>query len=613
MSPRIAGAPRSRACRTASAQTSTPRTVRPRWARAAVSRPGPQPTSRVDPAHRSSRDSSPGRRSLTHTIGSTRRTDVPSSPTSCSELGRPRAAWRSAEPRMCSGAVTAMPPRVERGRGRRPRTVGRTPDRRRRERRPPCRRRAASDRTTTRRPRSPSAAVVARPVSAVDIGTRRRAAAARGSRRPNAHQPPSSAGPMTASAPSSARPRSTRSSGVTCGVSMPMSRAAPTGRASTNACTSRSARPWPRCPTICQSAGGSSTPLTTSVRLAAGVRPTTSNVSSSAASATAAACTGVHGGHRRVFTVPGTGALAMTSSAGVMRLSTSRHVPHRPGRAEQTAGHLGHAAGPGCVVDVDLLDPPPGPSRLDEHLQRIAEPPVAQVQIEQGQPPRGSHRARGRAPGRRPTGAAARRWPRCRAEHGPGTRPDRTGRRRPSTRSARPVDDRPGHPGQLRRIEDPSASMKQTTSLVAASSPAWAAAPNPAGRASTTVAPWRRATRAEPSVEPLSTTIGRYPAGRRDSTSGSASASLRHGSTTSIIRITLGALPGSAWQQHYETRTEPYEPRTSTGVPPMVGPRVVFDGPGLRRRERGCEFWSRVEPASSAATSSTRSTAPAMR
>ena len=51
--------------------------------------------------------------------------------------------------------------------------------------------------------------------------------------------------------------------------------------------------------------------------------------------------------------------------------------------------------------------------------------------------------------------------------------------------------------------------MKQTTSLVAASSPVWQAAPKPRAGSLTIVAPRRRAMSAEPSLEPLSTTIGR--------------------------------------------------------------------------------------------------------
>src|SRR5882757_9854463 len=45
----------------------------------------------------------------------------------------------------------------------------------------------------------------------------------------------------------------------------------------------------------------------------------------------------------------------------------------------------------------------------------------------------------------------------------------------------------------------------------------------------------------DPSVEPLSTTIARACGGIRASTQGSAAASSRHGSTTSITSGTLGA------------------------------------------------------------------------
>ena len=93
---------------------------------------------------------------------------------------------------------------------------------------------------------------------------------------------------------------------------------------------------------------------------------------------------------------------------------------------------------------------------------------------------------------------------------------------------------------------EPSASMMQTMSLVAASSPVWQAAPNPRCGTSTTVAPCSAAIRAEPSVEPLSATIGRYPAGICVSSRGSAPASLRHGRTTSMVSMapTLAAPRG---------------------------------------------------------------------
>ncbi len=50
--------------------------------------------------------------------------------------------------------------------------------------------------------------------------------------------------------------------------------------------------------------------------------------------------------------------------------------------------------------------------------------------------------------------------------------------------------------------------MKHTTSLVAARKPVKHAAPNPRDGSITTRAPRRNATLAEPSVDPLSTTIG---------------------------------------------------------------------------------------------------------
>ena len=77
--------------------------------------------------------------------------------------------------------------------------------------------------------------------------------------------------------------------------------------------------------------------------------------------------------------------------------------------------------------------------------------------------------------------------------------------------------------------------MKQMMSLVAACSPAWQAAPNPRCGTWMTVAPCCRAIAAEPSVDPLSATIGRKPAGIRRSTQGSAASSFRQGRTTSIL------------------------------------------------------------------------------
>src|SRR5262249_43480999 len=89
--------------------------------------------------------------------------------------------------------------------------------------------------------------------------------------------------------------------------------------------------------------------------------------------------------------------------------------------------------------------------------------------------------------------------------------------------------------GSCAGSNEPSPSRKHTMSAVAASSPACAAAPKPRCGTDTTIAPWAAATCAEPSVEPLSATIARYPAGIRDSTHGSAAASSRHGTITSVM------------------------------------------------------------------------------
>ncbi len=75
-------------------------------------------------------------------------------------------------------------------------------------------------------------------------------------------------------------------------------------------------------------------------------------------------------------------------------------------------------------------------------------------------------------------------------------------------------------------------------SLLAASSPAWHAAPKPRCGTATTRAPYAAAMAADSSVEPLSATMGRNPFGIRDSTQGRAPASLRHGRTTSISMAT---------------------------------------------------------------------------
>lgn len=83
--------------------------------------------------------------------------------------------------------------------------------------------------------------------------------------------------------------------------------------------------------------------------------------------------------------------------------------------------------------------------------------------------------------------------------------------------------------------------MKHTTSPSAAHSPAKHAEPKPGRGSITTRAPRRLATSAEPSVLPLSTTIGRNPGGIRPSTQGRASASFKVGRITSGKSATVRA------------------------------------------------------------------------
>ena len=77
--------------------------------------------------------------------------------------------------------------------------------------------------------------------------------------------------------------------------------------------------------------------------------------------------------------------------------------------------------------------------------------------------------------------------------------------------------------------------MKHTRSARAAASPAQHAAPKPRRGSPITRAPSRRAMSAEPSLEPLSTTSGWKPPGKRSSTHGSAAASSSTGRITSTI------------------------------------------------------------------------------
>ena len=111
--------------------------------------------------------------------------------------------------------------------------------------------------------------------------------------------------------------------------------------------------------------------------------------------------------------------------------------------------------------------------------------------------------------------------------------------------------DREGHGG----FDEPGVHV----AIVAASKPAWAAAPKPRAGSGTTVAPSDLATSPDPSVEQLSTTIGRKPAGILSRIHGNAGASFRHGKITSTIMVeTVLAIAGQALAD------EPYKPENSS-------------------------------------------------
>ena len=139
-----------------------------------------------------------------------------------------------------------------------------------------------------------------------------------GLRRPSSQNPPSAAGPNTASASpqTSACAASVSRPGVTCGVSMPISTMG-SGRlawVSANAAASRSSSPPPRCPTMSNPAGSQSpgAPASASTRRVSGASAAAARLSLSAAFASSAASCGVNGGVSLVLTRPGTGSFAMT-------------------------------------------------------------------------------------------------------------------------------------------------------------------------------------------------------------------------------------------------------------------------------------------------------------
>ena len=139
-----------------------------------------------------------------------------------------------------------------------------------------------------------------------------------------------------------------------------------------------------------------------------------------------------------------------------------------------------------------LLDAPAGVGGAQHHLERPAEAPVVQPELEQTPSRRRRASGRDRAAEPRCAGAArgrARGWPGGRA---PARRRARAGGA-PSIRSARRrrAPDRPP-PGSSRGSSEPSQSMKQTTSASAALRPAKQAAPKPRRGSLTTRAPSSR-------------------------------------------------------------------------------------------------------------------------
>ena len=106
-------------------------------------------------------------------------------------------------------------------------------------------------------------------------------------------------------------------------------------------------------------------------------------------------------------------------------------------------------------------------------------------------------------------------------------------RRSPIRRSASPRRTGSATRGRSIGSSDPSQSMKHTTWARAAVRPAKHADPKPGTDSTTTWAPSDAARGPEPSLEPLSTTMGRNPSGIRLRTHGMASASSRTGRITS--------------------------------------------------------------------------------
>ena len=237
---------------------------------------------------------------------------------------------------------------------------------------------------------------------------------------------------------------------------------------------------------------------------AAGVASTASSVSARAARASAAAWRGVHGGHSRVLLCPARGALARTMSAV---MSSTRAMSPIARAVPRT-------------VPVTFERPMRG--RYATATSWILHPATAaRSTISRGQPKRrsaipssssalllaariGPRSVSGAPLRRRSSRASTRLATRACAGHAP-----RWAMRAPRTRSAAPSRTGAQTRGRSRGCSDASPSMKHTTSVRAARRPAQHAAPKPRAGSLTTWAPSARAMAADPSPEPLSTTIAR--------------------------------------------------------------------------------------------------------
>ena len=264
-----------------------------------------------------------------------------------------------------------------------------------------------------------------------------------------------------------------------CGVSMPTSTAGPAGSASKPA-ASRSSRPPATCGCIRQPAGSHRPGAVEQdhlvrtgkiLRARPGCRPARS-------SARSAASLGRAGTDQPGLHPPGYRLLGdhhhrlhdhRASTADMSRIACSG-AAHR-------AGHLG-PAGPGAVVDVasrrSASPPWPPAARFPTGIRcagRAGPAPSSRL------PARDPQRSDVVQPARRScagSAAPARHWPPARA---PARRRDRAGRRRPTTRSAAPASTGAAKSSRPAGSIEESQSQKATSSAVAATRPAWQAAP----------------------------------------------------------------------------------------------------------------------------------------